>query len=448
MSADLVLSVGKILGSVALLSAVLAGASALTQRLHLQSELGRKLVHVALGLYCLTFPLMFDATWEVVATCALACGVLLLARRARFGAALHCVERFSFGELMFAASVALLFYLKDGHYALALRGVHQAPQPVLYILPLLILTLSDAASALVGVNYGRLRFRVEDGFKSVEGVIAFVLTAWLLALICLLMLTDLPRGQSIVLALIVALFGALFEAASWRGLDNLFIPVGLYFVLANLMPHGIGVWVGAAVAFAAGAALLVALGAREGLSRVAVAAGACLLFCVVIFAGPLAALTPGVAFAAYVAVWRTGERRSDAVDMMAAALAMALGVFLLSNLLQRDTIFAFNLAFASLAAATLVRFSGLNAWMMALLLGAICAAGLIRVVIAGDFSTGTALLATCAVGVILAVVAVAYVLKRRSPECPWLKLSALSFAAGQAALLLPPEIWPAPGWAR
>jgi dolichol kinase len=449
MSGNLVLSAGAILGSVALLAGVLAGVSAVTRRFGLQPELGRKLVHISLGLYCLTFPLIFHAVWEVVATCALASGVLLLARyRPRLGAALHGVARVSLGELMFAASVALLFYLKDGCYVLARHGAPQGSQPVLYVLPLLILTLSDAASALVGVNYGRLRFRVEDGYKSVEGVVAFVLTAWLLALISLLVLTDLPRGQVIVLALITALFGALFEAASWRGLDNLFIPIGLYFVLANLMPHGIGVWVGAAIAFAAAAALLMALGAREGLRRTTVAAGASLLFCVVIFAGPLAVLTPGVAFAAYLAVWRSAERRSDAVDMIAAALTLALGIFLLSNLLARDTIFAFNLAFASLAAAILARFGRLKPGVLALLISAICAAALVRVVIADGFAAATLMLAAPAAGVILLVVAVAAGLKRLSPERPWLKLSALSFVAGQAALLLPPGLWPAPEWAR
>ena len=32
---------------------------------------------------------------------------------------------------------------------------------------------------------------------------------------------------------------ALLEAASWRGLDNLFIPLGLYFLLANLLYLGV-----------------------------------------------------------------------------------------------------------------------------------------------------------------------------------------------------------------
>ncbi len=66
------------------------------------------------------------------------------------------MKRFSYADLLFTVSVALLFWLKDGHYLLAERGLQSEPQPILYILSLLILTLCDAASALIGVNYGRM----------------------------------------------------------------------------------------------------------------------------------------------------------------------------------------------------------------------------------------------------------------------------------------------------
>ena len=125
--------------------------------------------------------------------------------------------------------------------------MHHKPPigPVLYILPILILTLCDAASALVGSRYGRRVFQIEEGTKSVEGVVVFAVTAWLLSLIVILLLTDIGRGEAVLLAFITAVFGALLEAASWRGLDNLFIPLGLYFLLANLLYLGAGQLAGA-----------------------------------------------------------------------------------------------------------------------------------------------------------------------------------------------------------
>jgi dolichol kinase len=446
----LAISVCKILGSVALLTAVLFGATRLTRRLKLQPEVGRKLVHMSLGLYSLTFPLLFSAAWEAAATCALGGVVFLIARRRpALGDGLHGVQRRSYGELMFALSVALLFYLKDGHYVFALRGGQTGPQLILYVLPLSILTLCDAASALVGVNYGRIRFPIEGGVKSLEGVITFILTAWLLSLMALLTLTDLPRTEVIVLALVVALFGALFEAASWRGLDNLFIPLGLYFILANLIPRGLEGLLVASLTFVVVAGGLMMLGVQRGVSPHVVASGSILLFCVEIFAGPLAMLTPAAVFCVYFAVWRRGERSGhahDALDLIAVMLALALGIFVLSNLIGRDTIFVFNLTFASLACGVLVRFGRFGAPVTLTGVAAICLIGLVRA-LAAPFSGASAVaFAAAGVGVVGLVAAVAWLLKRASPARPWVKLSALSFTAGLAALLLPVDVWPATAW--
>ena len=119
MSDALMLSVLKIAGSVALLALVLWGVSRLARIAKLDAELSRKLIHISLGLYALGFPYVFTQTWEVAVTCALAVAMFMLARglmRDSLGTGLHSVSRTSYGELLFAISVALLFWLKDGHH--------------------------------------------------------------------------------------------------------------------------------------------------------------------------------------------------------------------------------------------------------------------------------------------------------------------------------------------
>ena len=69
--------------------------------------------------------------------------------------------------------MALLFWLKDGHFVSISMHEKAPPGPVLYVLPILILTLCDAASALVGSRYGKRIFRIEEGSKSIEGVVVF-----------------------------------------------------------------------------------------------------------------------------------------------------------------------------------------------------------------------------------------------------------------------------------
>ncbi len=179
---------------------------------------------MATGIYALTLPFTFSEPWPVLVLAALAALVLLVLRLPRFantglGTTLHGVERKSYGELLLALSVGFIFYFSVGKI-------------VLYVLPIAVLTLSDAAAALIGTRYGRKHFAVEAGTKSLEGVAMFFMVTWILGMVLLLM-TDIGRVNVVLLSLVIAAFGALVEADSWRGFDNLFVPVGIHLFLAS-----------------------------------------------------------------------------------------------------------------------------------------------------------------------------------------------------------------------
>ena len=212
------LQLGLALASVFCLVAMMAVIRRVATGLDWTAEIQRKLVHIATGLYAISLPWLFPDRWPVFVLVGLAILVLLLLRlpifaRGGLGEALHGVERTSYGDLLLALAIGVVFILAD--------------EPVLYVLPLAILTLSDAAAALTGSTYGRRFFTVEDGTKSLEGSAMFFLISFCLAMICLLALSDTPRLNVIYLGVIVALFGTLIEADSWRGFDNFFLPAGL-----------------------------------------------------------------------------------------------------------------------------------------------------------------------------------------------------------------------------
>ncbi len=441
MSPELWISLAKILISVALLTGVLFAASRFGKRIGLSAEGSRKVVHVGLGLYCLTFPWLFHAWWEVAATCALALVVFWVARgvgRRAIGEGLHGVGRISYGEVLFAVSVVLLFHLKDGHYVLQLNGLQSGSQPILYLLPLLMLTLCDATSALVGVHYGRHEFQVETGKKSWEGVAAFVITAWLVSLIALLLFSDQGRVDVIVIAGVCAVFGALFEGASWKGLDNLFIPMGLYFLLSNLMPGGSQHLLIVSGLFIGLAAALVPLGRRFGFSRHVVAATLTLLFLIAIFSGPLSLLTPLATLAAYGLIWRQGLRKGtphDPLNLVVVIMAISLAFFLFSDFASRDTIFVYNLSFAALAVAILARFASkprpLRLGLACLLAwGVAC----VRILWVEGPNPAAPLFAGVALALIVLSALAAHVLGRRGGPRPWVELGALALIAGFAGL--------------
>jgi dolichol kinase len=383
--------------------------------------------------------LVFAEAWEVAATCVLAVGVFMLARgrmRDSLGGGLHSVQRISYGELLFAASVALLFWLKDGHFIMEAQH-RPAAGPVLYVLPLVILTLCDAASAIVGSQYGRRVFRIEEGSKSIEGVVVFATTAWLISLIVLLLMRpDIGRGEVILLAFITAAFGALLEAASWRGLDNLFIPLGIYFLLANLLHLGVlGLAVRAGVFFLA---LMVVLWMtpRERADRHAVAIGFTLFFCITIFSGWLSLITPALAVIAYFAcvAWLRIERPPhDNLNLLLVVFALALAYFLVSQLTRSDTIFSYNLSFAALAAAIVARFSK----SLLIVLACIALAWLamaVRVLWVEGVKEQTQVFALLGLGGIVLVSMAGWSMRERKVERPWMMLGGLSLGMGLVAL--------------
>ena len=211
--------------SLIVLAAVMTGVSWLGSRFSWRPELARKGVHVATGTYATFLPFMFGEVWPVLLLIGMAATAMLVLRlphlaNAGLGSTLHGVARQSYGELLLAAAIGVVFALSIGN-------------PVLYVLPMAVLTLSDAAAALVGTRYGRKFFEVEAGTKSAEGVAAFFLVTWIVAMVVLLLLSDVGRGNVILLSVIIAAFGAMVEADSWHGLDNLFVPVGIYLFLAG-----------------------------------------------------------------------------------------------------------------------------------------------------------------------------------------------------------------------
>lgn len=210
--------------AVALL-AVLGAVYLVAQRRPMPGELSRKVTHVALGLVTLSFPWLFHDPWPPIVLAGTAIGVMFAMRevpwlRDRFGTLISGVERQSLGDLYFPIAAVSLFVLSHG-------------DAVLFVIPILTLTLADAVAAIIGLRYGRLYFATTEGTKSLEGSAAFFMIAFLATHIPLLLFTNTARVDSLLIGATFGVLIMLLEAIAWRGLDNLFIPIGGYLVLSS-----------------------------------------------------------------------------------------------------------------------------------------------------------------------------------------------------------------------
>lgn len=220
---------------VCLLLAMMFAALKLIERLlHPHPELLRKLLHVGMGLVVISFPWVFHQRWPVVLLAGISAALLTAIKlipklHDGIGTILTGVHRPSLGEVCFPISVATLFLICRG-------------DKILFVVPMLIMTLADAVAALVGITYGKVRYVTSDGFKSAEGSMAFLFIAFLAIHVPLLLFTPIGRLEVLLMAAIIGLLSTMLEAIAARGLDNLLIPLGAFAFLRlyeHATPHAL-----------------------------------------------------------------------------------------------------------------------------------------------------------------------------------------------------------------
>lgn len=179
-------------------------------------EAGRKLLHVQMGLATAAFPWLFASAWPVVALAGLSIAWFALLRASprlagAFGAPLYDCERRSAGEIWFVLGVCLTF--------LATAGDRLA-----YCVAILVMTLADAAAALVGRRFGR-SLRLPGGArKSLAGSAAFFGVAFLVASV-ISWAAGFSPAEALRAGFAVALLTTVVEALLGDGLDNLAVPL-------------------------------------------------------------------------------------------------------------------------------------------------------------------------------------------------------------------------------
>jgi phytol kinase len=189
----------------------------------LETELRRKAFHISVGLASLTFPLFLTRPWMVIVALSFAIAWMCCVRKVpamtrHFGRVLHDTDRISHGELYFAVSIATLMLASNG-------------ESILYVVPVLILTIADAVAAVVGRVYPLMPLGGLARGKTASGSAAFLVAALLVTWSVLNALTDYSSILSLAVALAVAAGTCIAEAISSRGFDNLSVPVVALLIL-------------------------------------------------------------------------------------------------------------------------------------------------------------------------------------------------------------------------
>jgi phytol kinase len=261
-------------------------------------EWTRKFVHFAGGLLVAAFPWIIASRWTVLALAAAFAGIIGLSRPFGLLGSVHGVERRSEGALYYPIALCLLFMVSRSH-------------PILYLISILTLVLSDALAAVLGSAYGQCLYEVEADRKSVEGSAVFFLTTFLVVHLPLLLLTGIDRSVSVLIGAQVALLVTAFEAISLHGSDNLIVPLATYYLLVKMAPKS-AEWLG--VLLLAQIGIIAAIGLLAWRTRLLTSSGAAaaqlVLYGGLSLGGPRWALAMVLALAGVLALELTVSRRS------------------------------------------------------------------------------------------------------------------------------------------
>ncbi|MFW6371787.1 MAG: phosphatidate cytidylyltransferase, partial [Bacteroidota bacterium] len=194
------------------------------RRLGLKGEVTRKIAHFTATLSTITFPYLFNDHWYVLALAAFFFIVLFVSRHGTQLKSIHDITRKSVGSYLLPIAIYLTFYIS-----------YKMNSSFHFILPILILAISDPAAGIMGINMKiynhRIRLFGHTLNKTILGSATFFVSSFMISVIALYFNRVVFDLKTFWLALGIALVSTLVEMFSWKGSDNLFIPLSVILML-------------------------------------------------------------------------------------------------------------------------------------------------------------------------------------------------------------------------
>lgn len=194
------------------------------RRLDLKGEITRKFAHFTATLSTITFPYLFDSHWYVLVLATIFFIILFVSRNGSQLKSIHDIDRRSVGSYLLPLSIYLTFLISQ------LIG-----NKFMYILPMLILAICDPIAGILGINLKNYNHRISIlGYKTKKTVLgsgSFLISSFIVSIIALYFHREVFDLKTFWLALGIAVISTVAEFASWRGTDNLSVPMSVLLML-------------------------------------------------------------------------------------------------------------------------------------------------------------------------------------------------------------------------
>jgi dolichol kinase len=217
--------------TIVLLVVYLAGISMLLifnelvyRKFNPEGEITRKFAHFSSVLATLPFPYFFPSHWYVLVLALLFAIVLFSTRRGQMLRSIHDIDRKSIGSYLLPIAIYVTFFIAE-----------KLDNKFLFILPILILAVCDPLAAILGMRNTHFNRRISIAGitlnKTWLGTGSFLVSSFIISILGLYFYREVFDFKTFGLAALVAVVTMFAELISWRGSDNLSIPLSALLVL-------------------------------------------------------------------------------------------------------------------------------------------------------------------------------------------------------------------------
>ena len=194
------------------------------RRLGMEGEITRKFAHFTATLSTITFPYLFEDHWYVLALAIVFFILLFVSRNYKYLKSIHDIKRISVGSYILPVAVYITFLIS-----------FKLEERILFILPMLVLAICDPMAGILGINLQEYNHKIRifkwKLQKTWLGSLSFLVSCFVVSIIALFFYYEVFDLKTFWLALIISITGTLAEMLSWKGTDNLVIPLTVAGVL-------------------------------------------------------------------------------------------------------------------------------------------------------------------------------------------------------------------------
>lgn len=187
-------------------------------------EVSRKFAHFAGTLTTITFPYLFSDHWYVLMLAIFFFILLFASRKSKLLKSIHGIDRKSVGSYLLPFSIYLTYLI-----------AHLLGNKFLFILPMLVLAICDPIAGILGLNLKKNNHNIYIfGYrmkKTLLGSGSFLVSCFIISVLALYFHRMVFDLKVFLLALGIAVVSTLSELFSWRGTDNLAIPLSVLLML-------------------------------------------------------------------------------------------------------------------------------------------------------------------------------------------------------------------------